>query len=121
MRTDDLAKHKKIVDPILQQLNAQGGMQLKQKAEGDRASYGIGYSPEDLTGGNLKDNEHYKRVVTDEAHSILFVDVSRIASMIPKEQMDDTQREALEKVGAIGVTSQAGGKESSAKIRVSFN
>ena len=121
VRTDDLAKHKKIVDPILQQLNAQGGMQLKQKAEGDRASYGIGYSPEDLTGGNLKDNEHYKRVVTDEAHSILFVDVSRIASMIPKEQMDDTQREALEKVGAIGVTWQAGGKESSAKIRVSFN
>ncbi len=121
VRTDDLDKHKQIVDPVLQQLNAQSRTQVKQKAEGDRASYGIGYSPEDLTSGNLKDNEHFKRVVTDEAHSILFVDVSRIASMIPKEELDGTERESLEKIGAIGVTSQAGGKESSAKIHVSFN
>lgn len=121
VKTDDVERHQSIVDPLFEQLEGSGSEPpVERAADGDTVTYVHGYSADDIKGGSLKDNDLYKKVITDDAQNIVFLNVDSIMEQVG-DQMDDEDKQYLEPVAAVGVTAKADGKNGKALIKIAFD
>lgn len=119
--TGDVERHKAIVDPLFEQMEAQGGeLPVERGADGDTVTYTHGYSADDVKGGALKDNDLYKKVVTDDAQGVVFVNVNVLSERLGKD-IDQEAKAYVDPIAAIGVTSSGEGKRSKGTVRVVFD
>ncbi|WP_297741849.1 DUF3352 domain-containing protein [uncultured Tessaracoccus sp.] len=119
--TDDVERHNSLLDPLFKQLEAQGGeVPIQRSTEGNTVTYTRGYSADEVTGGSLKDNDLYKKVVTDDAQVVIFVNVNAVAE-IAGSNMDEESKQYVEPIAAVGMTSSADGDRTKSIVRVVFD
>lgn len=119
VQTDDVERHQQILEPLTADLSAQG---IETTVDGDTVIYTMGFSPDEVTGGGLGDNEVYDRVVSadGDAAAIMFVDLNAISSTLGPTLGQETAQ-YLDPVAGVGMVSTADGNRSNAHIRVAFN
>ena len=119
--TDDVERHNAILDPVFEQLEAQGGeAPVERGADGNTVTYTRGYSADEVTGGALKDNDLYKKVVTDDAQAIMFVNMNAV-SELAGSNMDEESKQYVDPIAAIGMTSTVDGQRTKGIVRVVFD
>jgi len=119
--TGDVERHKAIVDPLFEQMEAQGGeLPVERGADGDTVTYTRGYSADEVTGGALKDSDLYKKVVTDDAQAIVFVNMNAV-SELAGSNMDEESKQYVDPIAAVGMTSSVDGQRTKGIVRVVFD
>ncbi|WP_297750940.1 DUF3352 domain-containing protein [uncultured Tessaracoccus sp.] len=119
--TDDVERHNAILDPVFEQLEAQGGqVPVERGADGNTVTYTRGYSADEVTGGSLKDNDFYKKVVTDDAQAIVFVNMNAIAEL-SDSTMDEESKQYVDPIAAVGMMSSVDGQRTKTVVRVVFD
>ena len=119
--TDDVERHNAILDPVFEQLEAQGGeAPVERGADGDTVTYTRGYSADEVTGGALKDSDLYKKVVTDDAQAIVFVNMNAV-SELAGSNMDEESKQYVDPIAAVGMTSSVDGQRTKGIVRVVFD
>ena len=120
VKTDDIKRHNEIIDPLFEQMSQGGQLPVEREADGDTAIYAYGYSIDDVKSGALKDNDLFKKVITDDAQSLVFVNVGTLVKDYGNTMPDDLKKN-IEPIAAIGITGTSEGKRGNAVVKVVFN
>lgn len=117
VRSDDIAKHESIVQQALGGELSETG--IDNRTDGDTALYAYGYGVDDLTSGDLGDNEAYQSVITEDATSVVFLNAAQLIDAFASE-MHSEAAENLRPIHALGMTGNSDGQRGEGQINVSF-
>ncbi len=117
LKPGDMARHQEALSDVVEPLMQQG---LEQKIDGDTAIYAMGYSPDEITSGSLKDNEAYKRVASGKAHQIMFLDLNKFAEMVSGGTLPQEAQDSIGPIQGIGLIGNVEGQRSVGTLKIAF-